>query len=126
MAKKSKKSKKVSGKKKGSGRTTGGTKWKPKYDGQMTVSATSWGMARETFKRTKRDKVFVNAKASTKGHYVIYYRNRSKATAKPKGAASSAVSKYFGSSKPKTKKVKKTKKKGGKKKKTTKKKKGRK
>ena len=113
MAKKAKKSKKVSKKKakktpkkkakKKAKKTTAPSqkgKWgKAMKSGakSMSVKASTWGMARETFKRTQKNKVFRTAKADPKrkGYYKVYYNDRKKKT-KVTGSATSAVKKYWG------------------------------
>lgn len=81
------------------------------------VKASTWGMARETFKRTQRKRVFRTAKKCKEhsGCYVVFYADRTKQTAMPKGSATDAVKKMFGEPKKKTAKKKAVKKKATKK-----------
>lgn len=103
-----KKSKKSGGSQKGSW----GKTMKSGADKTVHMKATTWGMAREKFKREKRSLVFRTAKKCTQHNncYVVYYNKRHKDTAKPKGSASTAVKKIWGTApKKKTAKKKSTK-----------------
>lgn len=109
-----KKSKKSGGSQKG----TWGKSMKSGADKTVHMKATTWGIAREKFKREKRSLVFRTAKKCPTHNncYIVYYNKRHKDTAKPTGTATNAAKRIFGT-KPKKTAKKSTKKKSTKSKK---------